>query len=913
LNITLGYWLDSKTYPDALGDQEASVGTVVTGFNGLLGILETQLGLTSPNVSENLRIAQWQERIRKQDSGNKPFSKSFATDSWNTAKELLRRRDELVLAGWDPDAHVGGSVWIDTLAELELDNPTRSWGFPDRFRALLTRLQEQMKVQIERITIVDEDETLWDPWCMKLIHVLKEHGVQIQKESVIFEKETQKDSSSDLSLLQSVMAGVNTSKVAQGDGSLLLIRAEQEWDAADFLISWLQQNSLEDTVLIKGDGALFLDELLHRRGVSAAGVDALSKWRAVLQVLPLTIDTYWEPLRVDRMLELLTIPASPVPGKIRYKLANLLASNPGIGGRLWQQAIQDGINAYEELWSAENIDEQEVKKRRKNLEARLNLWVNHDYYDPTEGIPFAKLVTICQKVSQWAALNYHSTNDLMYVQATQYAQEVVEGLTTLGVKRVTRLQVGRILESVLGEGAKLSGYSQEAAKWQVVNHPGEIWGKAENIIWWGFHKNMTGPSVRTWTSKERAWLSDQGVHLVDEDVRRRREAAAWQRAARLANKRLILFAPAKVKGKEIPIHPLWDEIRYAVAKDNHTEEKITISAAKLRKQSSFSIPGTEFERDSMVTAKIPDPIRTWKVPENVVVPREIESATSFEGLISCPLKWTFSYAANVKPGKVLSLPHESIMLGNLGHVILENLITEKTDWNEEEVRVRTGELFDELTPMVAATLLEPQNGILRSETRFKLQNSLLKFFKVLNHAGIKIQHTELELQKTWSDAVEFNGRLDLVGETAAGNKILFDAKWSRKPSNYKARLQDLSVQLTLYHWLLADHDDQELPVAYFMLRSGEFFSLPHDDFPSDYHVEGPSLSDSHHVLRQSVEDVWSQLLKGTIIATGVPAKQGMNKETDDSDMSEDSFVSTIDPPCTYCEYQNLCGFRRVTK
>lgn len=914
LKITLGYWLDSTTYPDALGDQEASVGTVVTGFNGLIGILETQLGLTVPNVSENLRIAEWQELIRKHDSGKKLFSKSFETDSWNTAKELLRRRDELVLAGWDPLVHVGGGAWIDTLAELELANPNRLCGFPDRVRALISRLQEQVQVQIEKISIVDVDETLWDPWCIQLIDLLKEKGVETQKVSTMFEKETQKDSYTDLSLLQKVMTGEKSSEVAKGDGSLLLIRSEQEWDAADFLISLLQQNSLEETVIIKGEGSLFLDELLHRRGVPAVGVDALSKWRAVLQVLPLTIDTYWEPLRVDRMLELLTIPTSPVPGKIRYKLANALASNPGIGGPLWMQAIEEGIKDYEDLWSAEGLDEQEVKKRRKNLEARLDLWVNHNYYDPTEGIPYEKLITICQKVSQWATLNYTSTNDLMYVQAIQYAQEVLEGLKSLGAKRVTRLQVASILESVLGEGAKLSDYSQEASQWQVVNHPGQIWGKADYLIWWGFHKNMSAPSVRTWTSKERVWLREHGIILLDEDVHRRREAAAWQRAAQLANKKLILFASTKVKGEEISIHPLWDEIRYAIAKDHHTEKKITIEAAELRKQPNFSIPGIEFERFPLQTTKIPDPIRTWKVPENTVMPREVESATSFEGLIGCPLKWTFKYAANVKPGKILSLPHESILLGNLGHVILESLISEKTDWNENEVRIRTGELFDQLTPRLAATLLEPQNGILRSETRFKLQNSLQKFFKVLNDAGITIQDTELQLQKTWSDGVEFNGRLDLIGETVTGNKILFDAKWSRKPSNYKTRLENLSVQLTLYHWLLAEDENVELPVAYFMLRSGDFFSLPHEDFPSDYHVAGPALWESHQVLRQSVEEIWSQLLKGTIIAPGVPSKVNTDKGMeDDQDLSEDTFVSTIDPPCAYCEYQNLCGFRRVTE
>jgi ATP-dependent helicase/nuclease subunit B len=908
LNIILGYWLDSATYPDALGVNEAAVGTVVTGFNGLIGILETQLGLTAPQASENIRIAEWQELIRKQDTGNKPFSKSFATDSWNTAKELLRRRDELVLAGWDPNVHKGGGRWLETLVQLELSNPDRTGGFPDRIRVLLSKLQEEVVLDINSITIVDEEESLWDPWCLKLIDLLKSHGVQVQKEQVLFKSNTEETPATDLSLLQSVIAGEKSAGEAEGDGSLLLVRSEQEWDAADFLISWLQDHGMEDIVLIKGEGSLFLDELLHRRGVPGAGVDAFSKWRAVLQVLPLTIDTYWEPLRVDRMMELLTIPSSPVPGKIRYRLAKELASNPGIGGPKWQQAIEDGIQDYEESWVQKGYDETEVKKRRKNLVEKLDLWVRHDYFDPNEGIPFEKLAHICQKVSQWAATNYQMTNDLIYILATQIAEEVLEGVKTLGVSQVSHLQVARILDSVLGEGAKLDSYKQEASNWQVVNHPGQIWGNADTIIWWGFQKSMAGPSIRTWTKAERSWLRDKGVTLLEDDVRRRRESASWQRAARLANRRLILFAPAKVKGEEIPIHPLWDEIRYSVARDNSTVNNISFEAAELRKQPSLDLFGTRMERSVLTKRSIPEPIRTWKVPENIVLPRNEESATSFEGLISCPVKWTFRYAAKVKPGNILSTPNESLMLGNLGHVILENLITEKSSWREEEVRIRVGELFDQLTPMLAAPLLEPQNGILRNETRYKLQNSLQQFFKVLSQSGIQIQHTELELQKTWHDGVEFKGRLDLVGETSTGKKILFDAKWSKRPTNYKARLENLSVQLTLYHWLLTDHEDEELPVAYFMLRTGHFYSVPHEEFPSDYHVQGPSLLESRKILQKSVSDIWSQLAKGTAIAPGVPAK---SEQSSGNTVDGESFVSLIDPPCKYCEYQNLCGFRRV--
>lgn len=905
MNIILGFWLDSAKYPDALGEKEAALGTLVTGFHGLVGLLETQLGLSFPQASENLRIAQWQELIGGLDNGSKPYSKSFQTDSWNTAKELLRRRDELVLAGWDPAVHKDGSMWLTALSELELANTNKICGFPDRVRALLEKLREEgPHLNIRKITLVDQDETLWEPWAQELIRLLQAHGIHFEKCPALTAAATA-EPGTDLELLQSVLSGKTKPAKAKGDGSLLFVRSEQEWDVADFLSNWLRENNSENTVLIKSEGSLMLDELLHRYGVAAPGTDTPSKWRSVLQVLPLVIDTYWNPLRIERLMELLTLPTSPLPGKIRYKLAAVLANEPGTGGTQWQEALDKGIQELEDAWKEQGLDEKEQKKRRKDLDATLDLWLNHEYYDPNEGIPYEKIIHICQKVSTWAGAQYHLTNEPIFAEAISLAGDVMAGLKSLGVERVTRLQATRILESVLGEGAKLSGYGQEAANWEVVNHPGQIWGKADTILWWGFHRNQS-TNIRTWTIKERTWLRENGVLLTDETVQRRREALSWQQAVFSAGKRLILIAPAKVRGEEIPPHPLWDEIRFAIAGDYATERKITFDASTIRNEKSPQVCGKEWERVPMAVRRVPDPIRKWNIPEKTLAPRPEESATSFESLVGCPLQWTFKYGAHLRPGSVLSLPNESIMLGNLGHTILERLIKEKNNWDEEEVRIRTGELFDELTPMLAAPLLEPKNSVKLNQTRRSLQKAIGQFFKVLNEAGISIKHTEIEKEKSWDDKVLFKGRMDLVGETPSGRKILFDAKWSTRPANYKKRLEEGSVQLSLYHWLLADRDGEELPVAYFILSSGDFFSSRDAEFPEDYHVEGPSLSHMYEVVRRAVEDVWSYLYAGSVIATGIP-----EQEAEDDENREQSYEPIIEPPCMFCDYRNLCGVGRV--
>ena len=74
--------------------------TVVTGPLGLLGILQTRLGTTRPTVNRPVRIAQYRSLMAEAD--HPWYQRSFATDPWNTAHHLLRLRDDVIEAGWQP-------------------------------------------------------------------------------------------------------------------------------------------------------------------------------------------------------------------------------------------------------------------------------------------------------------------------------------------------------------------------------------------------------------------------------------------------------------------------------------------------------------------------------------------------------------------------------------------------------------------------------------------------------------------------------------------------------------------------------------------------------------------------------------------------------------------------------------------
>lgn len=896
MEIILGHWLDSKTYPNELTSETASIGKVITGFRGLINILEVQLGQSNPTIAESVRIAEWQTTISTLDNGEKAYSMSFQTDSWNTARELMTKRDELVLAGWKPASCVGGGKWIEAIAEIELLEHSHSNGFADRVQILFALLkQNDLPITIKKIRLVDEDETIWDNWEKQLITLLKEKGVQVEQIELQL-PEVLEDPTTDLDKIKLALYDEDTREnlTLTGDGTFTIVRSEQEWEAADFLMSWLEVNGDEQTVLLNNSNNLILAELFHRRGLPASEVNDYSKWRSSLQVLPLTLETYWQPIRINRILELLTLPVSPLPKRLCYKLARVISEEPGIGGEKWHAAIDEAVAEIENDWHVKGLDTKKINKKKQELLEKIDIWVNHPYFDTSDGLPCSIIENICHQISKWAIHKNLMEPNPIFMQTHSFAKELIDGIRALNVEKIDQLQLENILQSILGDGAKLPTYIDESSKWTTVQHPGAIWGSIENVLWWEFTQN-TASHLKKWSDAERAFLQSHDVHLPAPEQIRKRENESWHNSIRFANKRVLLFIPSKIRGEDVKAHPLLDEIRFALTKIDAKEHQITINPAILYEQEKIDVMDSSFERFALSNKAIPNSIEEWNLPQQHVNLREIESATSFETMLSCSLKWTLQYSAKIRPSNTLSLPPESIMLGNLGHAILERLINEQRFSAQSDIKQHTVSIYDELVPKMAAPLLLPENQSLRTKVRDDLQKSMKQFAQFIEQSNITITETEATHNKQWQDKVAFEGRLDLIGKTPSNRTVILDAKWSRRPSNYKGKLKDGSIQLALYQWLMSSNDADVIPVAYFMLSSGDFYAVKDDEIPEQYHVDSVSLKDTVQQIKNDLKSIQQSLTSGIAIARGI-------------DIDE---LAPFKPLCTFCDYQDLCGIRRV--
>jgi len=144
--------LDGPAWPGLLGDGSAVFGESWCGPLGLLGRLETELGLGGRAVSATERALALTTRLGGCEGW---WSRSFEADPVGTAKRLLGDRDTLALWGWrgEPVSERLAALWRATEGALA--------GVPDRLRRVL-ELVPRRAVELESVVVFDQPAV--PPW-----------------------------------------------------------------------------------------------------------------------------------------------------------------------------------------------------------------------------------------------------------------------------------------------------------------------------------------------------------------------------------------------------------------------------------------------------------------------------------------------------------------------------------------------------------------------------------------------------------------------------------------------------------------------------------------------------------------------------------------------------------------------------
>jgi ATP-dependent helicase/nuclease subunit B len=894
MDLIFGLACDGRAYPDFPGGGEGALRAAVVGPTGLIDILEVQLGLTAPRGAEAVRIAAYAAKLRAALTTNPTgfYAASFARDPWATAKALLAWRDQLLAAGWD--GSLIGSDRPDDLARVEGEAPSLPPGLADRLRAVITALRDQPSLDIDTLTLV-EPRAMLTPSHARLVDRLEACGVAIRAAAV-----PAPGPGNDLQRVQNFLQSGSVSPLV-GDGAFITVEADTALMAAEALAEWLASGSEEDlagTVVLSADGdTALLDRALQARGLPALGQSAASPWRGALQVLPLAFAASWAPFNAKALLDLLLLPRPPIGKSAARKLARALAREPGTGAAAWDRAWTELDADLAERFADHPSAAAEIARRQ----ARWREWTTGGLYRRTKGIPADAARRIAARVGQWAVETDAGASDPLMLTVAGAASALGQAIDVLGQDPLPALLVERMIEQVLADGAQNPDHIATAGGLRCVKHPAAIWASAPRVLWWDFK----GPGDRVpalpWGQAEVAALSAAGCRLEPAADCAARIGWSYANTIQQASERVILVRPALAGGEETISHPLAHQLNPITSPAGSV---VRWSAERLLDDAAHDVAGRRLVREVVAIATPPQARAHWPLPASAVakLAGRRESATSFERLADCQMRWMLLDVLRLSRGRFAEIPGPDQLLGNLAHEIANRVLRPGPVADADEVLRRVDAVFDELLSAIAAPLQQPEFAGELAAARTRVPAALSELARLLRAKGLEVVGTELDREAEFADGLSVLGRLDLIVRHPSAGLGVIDLKWTKSANRRRTELADgRALQLATYGAIADPEGGLPVPGAYYLLNQRRLIG-----------PAGAMVADEEIDAARSLADTWTDLVEtwrawrdlaaqGTALATGLP---------DAATHFPDALgIVPGDEPCRYCELTSLC---RVT-
>lgn len=887
MDIVFGLFADGGAVPDHGGAEGGALGAPVVGPNGLLDILETIYGLSERPTPHVVRIAAWQAALAASDNGARFWSASLAVDAWSSARTLLAWRDMLVDAGWQaseswPTGRIADLAAAETCA---VDFPVTN---ADRIRKAIHAIASDITGSITRIRLIDYRAFLPCGW-RQLLSKLEEHGILIDT----LEPSAAAPADTALGQLQRWMLAGQPHGAAP-DGTLTFATASSSVLAAEIVGQWSQivGTKPETVALIAQNGdTQLLDHGLTAAGQPRAGRSQRSPHRGTLQLLLLGFKIAWSPFDPHALMELLVFARSPISTRAASRLAWALEQAPGRGSETWTRAWED-ILAAEEAAAATEKDLAAVADRI----TRWRAWAEPNLSDPVDGMTIVDATAICDRTTAWGISRYANDPDPLLLATATLASDVRNALVALNRTHLPRILIERIIDQALDTGHDNPAAMAEAANWRTATHPGAIWSPVDHVVWWDCKSTTEGSSRPPWTQAEREMLAAKGVELDHPALAGQALSAAWERAIINCRKRLLLVNGGLEAHDEANRHPVAHRIASAIDASANT---VRLEDSLAREQSELA--GEQLARVALERLAIPEARARWTTPAAYAARLEgrVESATSFENLLSCQLKWALNHVAGLRLGRARSIPDENRLLGNLAHAIARDVFEPGSPPSPEDAAERTRALLDATIDQIAAPLRHPALADELAFAQRRLPEAMAALAQSLATNSLVVEATELQVAGEFEDVLAVRGAIDLVARDATGDIVIVDLKWTRRAdSRGKELTSGNAVQLATYGAMSAQ--DASYRAGYFMLNQRQFFTLASSGLIGRKFVGERTLPETWSAVKDSWRSWRDSAQGGHLVATGI--------EGSDAFIPGDvSLVREVE--CKWCDYRSLCRMR----
>ena len=813
MKLIFGLALDNPSWPLP---NHSNGGCLWLGPNGLLQWLEFFYGLAGhKNNNEYLRIEQYRQAIRVflQHTPSAFFSRSFHVDQFATAANLLERRDELLLAGWDflPASNTPERLRCIAAIEQILTASEQVWpeGFADRFLTLEQKINLRSS-PLQQIGFVEPITLIPLHW-KRLFEKLRQQGVDC-----VHPMPHQAFADTDLGRFQSFLEGNTSPKELTNDGTLLLLRGKRDTDLGNYLAALLRKNPAFAPCFLIPDKSRILDEAFMQEGLPSLGIQPASLARPTLQALKLIPNFLWTPVDPYKIMEFVSLPLKPLETELANRIAQQMAQTPGILGESWQAMLGQYFSELDERAEKESgIDVREIRQQYR-------FWFERRRFDISGSVPKAEVEDIFQYLYIWATktLEQKSNNPSLLTLAEQ-AKQVVDLLQTLPEKELTRLELERIVRTVY-EPAPMQMSLQEVGRFPYIHQSNALTAPVRDLIWWNFTQNEPDYFFSRWYDHERDWLNTLGIQLSSPATQNALLGFQRRHPIWMTQHRLILVIPETTEGETMLPHPLLGDLEACFG----SLDKISASEENQQLSRYFEVP----QKVKIPFRQLgkPSPFLRLKNPEKLVERAE-ETFTSLESLLYYPYQWLFRHHIRLRKSSILSIVKDSTLQGNLAHRFFQNLllIPELRTWSKGEVDRWIDREAERLLHREGAVLLMYGKEAERKRFLKRLKFAAWSLVNLLQSNEWSVQATELPLEGDFAN-IKLNARADLVLARETEQAIL-DFKWRGGLRRELMIKNEEDLQLALYAHLLSD-GEAKIHTAYFIMENGRLLARDRSAF-----------------------------------------------------------------------------------
>jgi len=915
-------------------ERDLRVGTVaepVWGPRGFLTDLELRTGIGPLRVDPMARLIAWRARAEALAAAEPDvfFARSLAVDPWATAKSLLAMRDELVLAGWEGQG-AGHAALGRVRALAALDGAHAAGPLPPGEVDRVARVTRALALACYPRVVVSEPISDWPGAWQRLLARLEALGVVVEVAASPVEEEggganvspsAADGGATDLARVRRALRlGVAPDEQVTlvGDGSFVLLTGETPEPLAEAVAAILRAERaahperviavLRTAELGPLEAALRHFGLPRLGGFRSTGVPLAGAW------LPLVMALAQGDFRAEQALDLVLMPHSGLAGRYAGRLARALQEAPGLGSR-WAAAV-------------EHIRAHELGVMPAAVERVL------DWVKPNEAASVAEIARRIDVLEQVLASRVKAQR-LLPVSTGQVSGEAdgarLDALEAARVAVAAWLRalpsddqqdlglVANSLDALLrtfGAVAASTLTLHEAGGLERVDDPAALCASVDTLVWWGF-VDPGGPATSAFRERERAALAGLGVLLeTPADVVRRR-AEGWRRLLGRA-RRLVLVVPGRIAGARQAPHPLWAEIRGRLrwesdapfAKATTTPaELIVIRSDQLAAASPAScreaalglgVDALRLPLAPVARVVWPAASTAWQLPfgpmpavntssvSQSLAHRDGYSVSSLETLLSCPLRFVLDRRARFYERAVGVLKAMPVLLGNLGHRLVETLF-------EAGELSPAGVLGPGLEARIEALIGEDLTLLRATGRRVEHDDVVLQLAAAVRAAVAWLEQHELTPRAVEEDVDlsmgerRIEGRLDLRADGPRGN-VIIDFKWSTR--KYATAIRgERAVQLAAYAYGFRVGD---------VLPDGAFIGLREGTVAA---ADGAQLARTWRRVVALLGPLEAALDRGEVSVTGVAGAPtlaavlgvpgGLQRE-----------LATI---CDYCRFDLVCG------